>query len=168
MAEFINTVSVIGDDAVVDGLLVGTLTEYKEDRVTRTGNYSFYKCFGLKTIVMPNVTIFERYTAYNCTGLETVDLKSVTSINAASLQGCSSLKALILRGDTLCSLENTSALTGTPIASGTGYVYIPAALKDSYAAATNWATYAAQFRDLESYTVDGTVTGELDETKIAA
>ena len=33
-------------------------------------------------------------------------------------------------------------------------------------AATNWSTYAAQFRALEDYTVDGTTTGELDETKI--
>lgn len=40
------------------------------------------------------------------------------------------------------------------------------ALVDSYKAATNWSTYATQFRALEDYTVDGTITGELDSTKI--
>jgi hypothetical protein len=31
---------------------------------------------------------------------------------------------------------------------------------------TNWTTFSAQFRALEDYTVDGTTTGELDESKI--
>ena len=58
------------------------------------------------------------------------------------------------------------------IAAGNGYIYVPRALlsdddetKD-YRRATNWSTYAAQFRALEDYTVDGTTTGELDKTKI--
>ena len=41
-----------------------------------------------------------------------------------------------------------------------------AALVDSYKAATNWSTYADQIRALEDYTVDGTTTGALDETKV--
>ena len=53
-----------------------------------------------------------------------------------------------------------------PIASGAGYIYVPAALVDSYKVATNWSTYAAQFRALEDYTVDGTTMGELDPNKI--
>jgi hypothetical protein len=54
----------------------------------------------------------------------------------------------------------------TRIEKGTGYIYVPADLVDSYKAATNWSTFAAQFRALEDYTVDGTITGELDITKI--
>lgn len=50
--------------------------------------------------------------------------------------------------------------------SGTGYIYVPRALVDTYKAATNWSTIADQFRALEDYTVDGTITGELDESKI--
>ena len=60
----------------------------------------------------------------------------------------------------------SNVFKNTPIASGTGYIYVPRALVDSYKVATNWATYAAQFRALEDYTVDGTVTGDLDESKI--
>lgn len=58
------------------------------------------------------------------------------------------------------------AFNNTPIALGTGYIYVPRAFIDSYKAAENWSTYASQFRALEDYTVDGTVTGELDESKI--
>ena len=67
----------------------------------------------------------------------------------------------------MVSLQGTTVtLKNTPIASGTGYIYVPAALVDSYKAATNWSNFAAQFRALEDYTVDGTTTGALDPTKI--
>ena len=39
-------------------------------------------------------------------------------------------------------------------------------LYEKYRNGTNWSTYAAQFRALEDYTVDGTITGELDPNKI--
>lgn len=49
-----------------------------------------------------------------------------------------------------------------------GHVYVPSALVSSYQTATNWAAlYAKQpdlFRALENYTVDGTITGELNQT----
>ena len=76
------------------------------------------------------------------------------------------LIALILRSETMATLAGTNALSSTPIASGTGYIYVPSALIEDYKVATNWSTYADQFRALEDYTVDGTITGELDESKI--
>ena len=39
----------------------------------------------------------------------------------------------------------------TVIASGTGYVYVPSALVNSYKSATNWSTYADQIRAIEDY-----------------
>ena len=52
------------------------------------------------------------------------------------------------------------------IANGKGYIYVPRAMVDTLKSATNWSTYATQIRALEDYTVDGTITGELDESKI--
>jgi hypothetical protein len=54
----------------------------------------------------------------------------------------------------------------TKIASGTGYIYVPAARVNNYKSATYWKDYAAQIRALEDYTVDGTITGALDPNKI--
>lgn len=81
---------------------------------------------------------------------------------------CSKLTALVLRNPSqvVTLVSGSNFLASTPIKSGTGYIYVPSALVDSYKAATNWSTYAAQFRALEDYTVDGTTTGELDPTKI--
>ena len=51
----------------------------------------------------------------------------------------------------MAKLEKTSAFKDTPIESGTGYVYVPSALVDSYKSATNWSTYADQIRAIENY-----------------
>ena len=48
-------------------------------------------------------------------------------------------------------MANTNSLGGTLIASGTGYIYVPKALVDSYKSATNWTTYASQIRAIEDY-----------------
>ena len=76
----------------------------------------------------------------------------VTSIGTYAFYSCSALVTVILRyTDAVCTLAGTNAFTSTPIASGTGYIYVPSALIDSYKAATNWSTYADQIRAIEDY-----------------
>lgn len=165
-----------------------SLTEVNFPSATSIGAYAFYKCSSLTTADFPLVTSVVNHAFANCTSLTTANFPLVTSVgdyafgNSTSLTTadfslltnigtgifyyCSALTALILRNSSLCTLSSTNAFKGTPIASGTGYIYVPSALIDSYKAATNWKTYAAQFRALEDYTVDGTTTGALDESKI--
>jgi hypothetical protein len=92
-------------------------------------------------------------------------LPAATSIGESAFYECSALVTVILRSPTLAS-GGYGIFSTTPISSGTGYIYVPSALVDSYKAASNWKTYANQFRALEDYTVDGTITGALDPTKI--
>jgi hypothetical protein len=134
--------------------------------VLTTGTNTFQQCTILKSVSMPSLTRVSNYMLYGCPLLARLEFPAATSIGAAAFQACTGLIALIFRKTTLCKMENANALTRTPIADGTGYIYVPAALVNSYKAATNWSTYAAQFRALEDYTVDGTITGELDEGKI--
>jgi hypothetical protein len=63
-------------------------------------------------------------------------------------------------------MTSPNAFNPSPLYLGKGYIYIPSALIENYKGATDWSNYADQFRALEDYTVDGTITGELDETKI--
>ena len=75
---------------------------------------------------------------------------------------CSALKALVLRNPNGVHYfgGGTGIFSGTPIASGTGYIYVPRALVSNYESATNWSTFVGQFRAIEDYTVDGTLTGD--------
>ena len=104
--------------------------DYTNDRVTEIGYFAF---------------------AY-CQNLTTVDSSSVTTIYTKAFLGCSKLVTLILRNpDGVCTLITKNALGNTPIASGTGYIYVPSAFVDSYKAATNWSAFANQFRAIEDY-----------------
>lgn len=125
-----------------------------------------------------NATTIRDYAFYGCSRFTSVDLPMATSIGSNAFYSCYSLTAVILRSETLCSILNTNAFTNCYHFLGTvnntynpnglkdGYIYVPAALIDSYKVATNWSNFSTQFRALEDYTVDGTTTGALDESKI--
>ena len=213
MADFINTIDVLGDDAVVDSIIQRTITEFKDDIVTSVGNFAFYSCKELRNVDIPNATMvgasafsgansLETFNAPNlvsagmstfydntalqsiclpklkgalssafryCYALKYVELHEIESFGGYIFEADLALKAVVIRNiNTVPKIDSTTFhyTEGSGISKGTGYVYVPSALVDSYKAATNWSVYAEQIRALEDYTVDGTITGELDETKI--
>ena len=104
--------------------------EYTNNRVDKIGRYAFYKCIELNR----------------------VDLPSATYVDTGAFEYCTKLSTLILRSTTgVATLYAKSSLRDTPIASGSGYIYVPSALVDSYKAATNWSNYGNQFRAIEDY-----------------
>ena len=221
MSEFINTADVIGDAEMCDQIIMRTVTEYKENRITQVGRRALCDCTKLKTVELPNVTELvgdkasgghfsgcsaleelnmplikkvqgawafsgttrlktvnfpeleqlEDYafreggltgrvvlpkltrigngTFMNCP-IEILDLSAVTYINGP-FEYCTSLVALIIRTPTVCTWGTNWGLPPTIMSTGTGYIYVPRALVDSYKAATNWSTYAAQIRAIEDY-----------------
>ena len=250
MADFVNTIDVLGDDAVADGIINRTIKEFKDDSVLTLGENALYKCTSLETVDFPNVKsakknafsectslvnvslpsletsnmqLFQNctrlksvslpahtgplnYTFMGCSALESIDIPKATyvagnfiggsaitklrlpsvvtagngafrecakltmvdlpvctSIAAYALYNLPSLKTVVLRKNSVCALNDMTAL-GMPNGRNTAvYIYVPSALIDSYKAAANWSTFADQFRSLEEWTVDGTVTGELSD-----
>ena len=164
MADFINTIDVIGDDAVTDSFIERTITEFNDNMISKVERFAFAYCTSLTSVNMPNVTSIEYYAFQNCTSLTTVDFSNLTSIASGAFYSCTSLKTVILRNTTqVCTLANTIVFSSKP---ADGYFYVPRALVDGYKTNSNWSTYANQIRALEDYTVDGTINGELDENKI--
>ena len=177
-----------GEKSPLDALIDRTATEISSDTVESVGSYAFGNCKELVDVDLPAATNIEAYAFSGCSALERLVLPLVTSIGYSAIEKCSSLKvadfpmvtyireyafyncsslvAVILRSTTSANIASSSAFGGSGIAKKTGYIYVPAALVDTYKAATNWSTYADQFRALEDYTGDGTITGELDESKI--
>lgn len=168
MPNFVNTVDLIGDDALTDSIIDRSITEYADNNITSIGNYAFCGCSSLVSIDFPLVASLDDNAFLSCSALTTANFPAVTSIGNYAFNSCSHLTTLILRNtNTVCAL-GAMVLASTPIASGTGYIYVPAALVDSYKANSNWSAYANQFRALENYTVDGTTTGALDDSKVNA
>ena len=151
---------------ITDAIMTRTITNYSNSRISSLGNYALCQCKSLSSVDLKSVTTIGEYGLCNCYSLSSVDLKSVTTIGRYGLYGCESLSALIMRGSTICALSHSDAISASGISSKKGFIYVPSDLVESYKTATNWSVYASQFRALEDYTVDGTTTGELDETKI--
>lgn len=120
--------------------------------VTSVGQYAFYNCSGLMTAKMPKATSIPAQCFYSCSKLTYCDVGQASSIAAQAFNACNALVTLIIRRTgSICALSNTTAISNSGISKGTGYVYVPATLVDSYKAATNWSTYAAQIRAIEDY-----------------
>ena len=90
-----------------------------------------------------------------------IDFSAKVSIVASAFTGDWNLLSLVLGNSSMCTLANANALASTPIASGVGHIFVPAALVDTYKAGTNWTTYASQIVSLDEYPKDvatGTIT----------
>lgn len=125
--------------------------DYTNDRVTTVGAYAFQNCSGLTSVSFPNVTSIGDYAFNAAHKLAKADLPKVTSIGQHGFSAANALEALILRNtEKVCSL-GSDAVSYTKISSDSGYIYVPAALVDSYKAAANWKNYADQIRAIEDY-----------------
>lgn len=116
----------------------------------------FGGCTYLKNINLSNVDTHLVSTMAamfaNCKSLQKLDISSFTSEkltnNINMLNGCSNLSTLIINNNKLFKMTNVSMVSNTPIASGTGYVYVPDDMVETYKSATNWSVYADQIKPI--------------------
>lgn len=130
---------------------------------------AFYGCTALATVSFPAATSISQSAFYgavvgklvfpsattlgsNITDYAAeVDLSAKPTIPANAFTGDYNMISLVLRNASQLTLANVNALTGTPIASGSGHIFVPADLVDTYKSATNWTTYASQIVSVTEY-----------------
>ena len=129
-----------------------TLTEVSKNIFNGNKNLKSFKCINVETI--------RERAFYWCSYLEYVDT-SATSIWSEAFQYCGNLVTFVLRGGK-CSIETTTFADCKKLLNGgSGYIYVPLDLIDSYKADTNFATvkdqimpYCKKFSEI--YTLDTT------------
>ena len=141
--------------------------------VQTIGEQAFNGCNNIATVNLPEViTIDKAAFANSCTsdtaivlpkaktvanncfdgcGAKTMDFHCLESMAGSSVHICNNLTALIIRTASVCALTGQLSYSGTMVPGGTGYIYVPKALVDSYKAATNWSLNADQIRAIEDY-----------------
>ena len=88
----------------------------------------------------------------NCEGLTKLDLSSFNTSNVTNTSQltrlCSKLEKLIINRQDVFKMTDTSMIEFNPIANGTGYVYVPDNMVETYKSATNWSVYADQIKGM--------------------
>lgn len=107
----------------------------------------FARCAALESVSLPLAGTFNDWCFSYCTALKEVTLPEAKYFRRYTFAG-SGLEKLVLPGDTVVTIAGDT-LQGTPIASGTGYVYVPDDLLESYKAADHWSSIADQIKPLE-------------------
>ena len=121
------------------------------DNIQEIVDFALYDT-GFINVELKNLSTINAAVFQQCANLEKVDIHIATTIGLLAFNTCPKLKTLIIRTPSqVCTLASTKVLTGTPIASGTGYVYVPDNLVDSYKADKIWSTYANQIKPLSEY-----------------
>lgn len=139
------------------------LTSIELPNVTSAGSLALYACNELRTAKLPLLGTVNTQTFTNCVELTYVYIPSTDTIRRQAFYNCRKLVTVILGGTSVCYLENTSAFDNcyhilglqhsnyNPEGLKDGYIYVPKNLIEQYKVATNWATYADQFRAIEDY-----------------
>ena len=118
--------------------------------VTTIGDNCFHTAKHLISANLPLVTSLP-IDSFRLSTIQTADFSAVTNINRTAFTDCTSLETLIIRTPSVCVISDISvALRGSKIASGTGYIYVPDNLVDSYKAATNWVAFANQIKPISA------------------
>lgn len=134
---------------------------------TLTGSANFTGCSGFTEIRLPSLDTISTSVAFQSnTNAKKIDLgnnqTSVTGQFGANMfRYDTNLKALILRWNNVMGIGSINALRDTGIASGTGYIYVPSNLVNSYKSTSYWGSYSNQIRAIEDYSDDGTVEGNI-------
>ena len=56
MAEFQNTIDLLGDEVVAASIIDKTITEFNDDGLTNVGAHAFFQCTALTSVNLPNAT----------------------------------------------------------------------------------------------------------------
>lgn len=152
------TMTASGNLSIVNFLRESGITEFVGLALARIdGSLCFCGCTSLAKITIPKVTYYEYSMCNGCSNLLVSDIGGGTINRGGIFQDCKKLQTIIIRGTTVCNLGNVSNLSNTPFypnggtgITGTGTLYVPASLVDSYKTATNWSTlFNAETMDVQ-------------------
>lgn len=111
MSDFVNTIDLIGDEAVTKALVERTITEFNDDVITTVGNSTFYNCTALTSVDLPNVTSIDFSSFYGCS-FTSVNLPNVTNVGGKAISSCPNLTSINLPN--LLQENSSNAFSSNP------------------------------------------------------
>lgn len=126
----------------------GEMETFRAPKVETLGSYAFASCKKLTELLFPLLKTVPTYCFQHCNALKKLDIGLAQSVGTYAFSNCTSLETIIVRRTAGVATLSSSSFNSAEF---DGYIYVPAALMDSYKAANYWKTYATQFRAIEDY-----------------
>ena len=120
MAEFQNTIDLIGDEETARRIVSKTIEEYHDNLVTFFCLYSLSKCSSLRSVNAPNAKRVSNYAFLDCPSLNSANLPKVTKLDGNVFENCSNLTDVNIQSVEdigANAFSNCSALTFLDISS---------------------------------------------------
>lgn len=117
-------------------------------------NRCFYQCYQLSDITIPVGITSIKYGCFEyCRALTKVNvLGNIVSIGGFCFDECQKLVTFVMSNITqVPTMTGANVFNNTPISKGTGYIYVPDAMVDSFKSATNWSSFADQIKPISEY-----------------
>lgn len=109
------------------------------------GDNALYACKNLSSVSLPFCEYVGAAAFDGCVSLPEISLPLVSQIGEDVFANCSNLSNIYLGIDNYKMVEyKNNMFFNTPIASGTGSIYVDAALYESYINDTNWSSFSSQ------------------------
>lgn len=147
LTELPSALTTIQDFAFYDCEKI-TIKELPEG-LTLIKQYAFQNCKNITVKSVPSgITILYDAVFRSCINIsEMTCLGDITKVSGNSFYGCTNLTKFVLPNVTkVPTLSNTNAFANTPIANGTGYIYLPEELVETAKSSSNWSVYASQIK----------------------
>ena len=105
------------------------------------GAQAFRSCTSLSDVYIPNCTTVEAAAFRDCKALQSISLPVCSYIGIQAFQS-TNLNSIVLGSTSVCSMNESNTFDSTPIASGTGSIYVPASLVNAYKSARYWSYFS--------------------------
>lgn len=140
MAEFQNTIDLLGDDVFLGSLIDKSITEINDDVVTWVGDRRLCRCEKLISVNFPSVEQLSEFAISDCGKLESVRLPSIKNMWNYALGFNPALISVTLPA------TPPTITTKTFDSSNSACVFhIPAGSLSAYQAATNWSALTGKY-----------------------
>lgn len=131
------------DSSITDIVYTGSL-------IRINNAFSYMPC--LTSATLTSIQRLPQGTFNNSKQLKKVDLGADCSmIESMAFWNCDAFDTLILRRTASVCYISTNAFTGTPIESGTGYIYVYEAMLAEYETDSTYVEMGIKFRTIEDY-----------------
>lgn len=109
---------------------------------------AFCGCWRLSYVSLPVCKEIGAYAFEFTRLLTSIDLPMCEDIHTYAFAYGDRFETIILRSNSVCSIQ-IGVFKDTPIASGTGSIYVPASLVTAYQSAQNWSQYSSQIYPIQ-------------------